>query len=216
MHKLIFLTFFALLCFTFSENAQTKSTKNKTKTQVVKKIVECKSNELSFPCPKGLKVVLNGETDGTFLAREPKYGYSIFVIAPIDNVDEKGLISDVIGKSLKTLFSKESQEYRWKDTKYLNDKSASKFEVGKKLAQGFNGKQRVLVDYRHISFNNKNIFVGYLYEMDRGKEAEELFNNNLGGGQASGCQDVVEIIYSITGEKKSDEESPCDLVIGIN
>ena len=56
------------LCSAFLASAQTK--RAKTKSQVAKKSAVCKSNKISFPCPKEFKIVLNSnDSTGIFLAK---------------------------------------------------------------------------------------------------------------------------------------------------
>ena len=79
------------------------------------------------------------------------------------------------------------------------------------MAQGFNGSLGVLIKYRRLKFNGRDIIVGYASEFGRGAEAKEAFVRGLG---VIRCRDVMRSwmsIYSITGEKMP-ENNPCDLV----
>ena len=208
MGKRIFLILFLLvfLCSAFSTNAQTKGAK--VKRQTAKKPAICKAAKNSFPCPKEYKVALNGERSGIFLARNLEFDYSLYVITGEDNFDENNLTSGVLKTVLKTLYPKESQNYRWKDVEFNNENS-SKFEIGKKSAIGFNANQIVTIDYRYISFEGKNIIVGTIVNgFFTGYEAENEFNDGRYTTNG-GCSDAIEIIHSITGEKDIDKYSPC-------
>ncbi len=200
------------LCSPFLVNAQTK--RAKTKSQVARKSAICKSNRISFPCPKEYKIVLNGnDSTGIFLAKNLEFGYSVFVIAPKDNFDEQNLMTETTKTLLKTLYPKESQNYRWKNVEFANKKASSKFESSKKSLIGFNGNQIVTIDYRYISFQSKNVIVGTVVDgFEKGKAAEEDFNDGLYTTNG-GCLDGVKIIHSITGEKESEELDPCRLTI---
>ena len=147
------------LILAFLADAQTK--RARTKFRVTKKSAICKLNDISFPCPKEYKIVLNGNNStGIFLAQSLEFDYSVFVIAPKDNFDKENLTADTTKILLKTLYPKESQNYRWKDVEFANKKVSSKFETGKKSSIGFNGNQIVTVDYHYISFKDKNFVVG--------------------------------------------------------
>ncbi len=65
--------------------------------------------------------------------------------------------------------------------------------------------------YRHLVVEKKNILVGYMAEFDRGKEAEEMFKVSSGGESMPGCDASVKVIFSITGEKISERNSPCEM-----
>jgi len=66
--KLDLLILMLFLCSAFLASAQTK--RAKTKSQVAKKSAVCKSNKISFPCPKEFKIVLNSnDSTGIFLAK---------------------------------------------------------------------------------------------------------------------------------------------------
>lgn len=214
MHKLIFLTFIFVLCFTFSGNAQKKSATNKTKNKVSLKGIQCKSNKISFPCPKEYKILLNGnESTSIFLAKNLEFGYSVFVIAPKDKYGNQRLMTDAIKTLLNVLYPKESQNYRWKEVGFANKKVSSKFETERKSSIGFNDNQIVTVDYRYISFENKNVIIGTIVEgFFKGNAAE---NEYIEGRYTtnSGCFDAIKIIHSITSEKDSDELDPCRVAI---
>lgn len=206
--KLVLLTLMSFLCSTFLVNAQIK--RAKTKPQVAKKAAICKSNKLSFPCPKEYKILLNSDdSSGIFLAQNLEFDYSIFVIAPKNNFNKQDVMIDAIKKNLKILYPKESQNYSWKDVEFANKKLSSKFETSKKSSIGFNGNQHITVDFRYISFENKNVIVGTIVNhFFKGYAAENEYNEGhyVTNG---GCFDAVKIIHSITSEKDSDELDPC-------
>jgi hypothetical protein len=72
----------------------------------------------------------------------------------------------------------------------------------------------VLIKYRRLKFNGREVIVGYASEFGRGAEAKEAFGRGLGGDSMPGCYAVVDVVYSITGEKMP-ENNPCDLIVSV-
>jgi hypothetical protein len=134
------------------------------------------------------------------------------VASPDSGVDEQAFMTNVIKTTLAKIFPKESQKYAWKPVNFSG--SVSTFEIGGGMAQGFNGAQGVLIKYRQLKFNGKDIIVGYVAEFGRASEGKEAFGRGLGGDSMPGCYAAVDLIYSITGEKMP-ENNPCDLIVTI-
>lgn len=211
----VLLLFFSALL----TGAQVK--KGKGQDHAVKKTVICKSSEISFPCPEGYKVLLNGnDPTGAFLARNPVYGYSVFVIAaedfivaPPSSVDEEPFITGAIIGLLKILYPRESQVYRWKIVDFANARVASDFEVRKKLIIGFHGKHVVTIERRYILLHDRSMVVGTLVDgVNAGEEAEREFDAGISTSSGA-CLDAVKIIHSVTGEAESNKLDPCKLTI---
>lgn len=210
--KLFLLAFAALLCFVFGTNAQDKKAgmQSPVKTEV------CKSNAVSFHCPKGLNILSKGETNGVWVLqnKNKNQDYGVFVVAPQANFDQAELLNGVKKAITSKLFPKESQNYRWNEAEALWwDNSESKFQKAKNAEVGYNNKHSVLFLYHHILFDEKNVFVGYAFELGRGSTAKKQYEEGLGGGYDRACQDLVEIVFSITGEKLPDGVSPCTLTL---
>ena len=98
------------------------------------------------------------------------------------------------------LFPKEKGGYHWKKL-LAGYQKVSKYEVGGGMLQGFNGHQRVLMQYRQLKVSGKDIVVGYSFGLGRGDEAKVLFDRNLGGDSMPGWYAQAHIVASITGEK---------------
>lgn len=209
--KLILLILTFVLCLPTLASAQAKRSQSKAKT--TKKSGGCRSGEFPFPCPKGYKVLLNGNNpNNLFFAKDLKYGYGVYVIAPKDKFEESNL-PDVIKTILKTLYPKDSQDYNWKDAEFYNKNAASKFEIGKKILLGFNGNRIVTIEYRNVVFKNKNLISGTVVEgFEPGEVARADFNDGVITSNG-GCFDALKIIHLFTGEKDSDEIDPCTLEI---
>lgn len=206
--RFILLALMLLFCSGFLVNAQTK--RAKTKSQKAKNSVGCKSGNISFPCPKEYKVLLNDtESSGIFLAKSTEFSYGVFVIAPKSTFDEQSFITETTKILLKTLYPSEFQDYRWKGVKFASDNGSSKFEIDKKLLLGFNGNIAPTLEYRHISFKDKNFVVGTIVDgFFKGYPAESDFNNDRHTTNG-GCVDVDKIIIVITGEKANEKFTSC-------
>ena len=177
---------------------------------VAAKPSRCTFANLSFACPQGFKT-LHIESQQSFaLFHQKKYGVGLFVASPEAGFDEQTFMTDVIKTTLVKVFPKESQTYAWKPVNFSG--AVSKFEIGGGMAQGFNGSQGVLIKYRQLKFNAKDIIVGYVAEFGRGLQGKEAFGRGLGGDSMPGCYAAVDLIYSITGEKMP-ANNPCDLVV---
>ena len=208
--KLFLIAFAALLCFVFGIKAQDK----KAEMQSSAKTEVCKSNEVSFQCPKGLKILSKGETNGAWVLQNKDHKHVVFVVSPPVKFVEEELINGAKKAVTSKLFPRQSQDYKWKEAESIWwENSESKFQTAKKAEVGFNNKHSVLFKYHHILFNGKNIFVGYAFELGRGAEAKRQFEEGLGGGSSEACQNMAEVVFSITGEKLPAGESLCTLTL---
>lgn len=173
---------------------------------------KCTFGNLRFACPQGFKSLPIEPQQSFALFHQKKYGVGLFVASPESGFDERTFMTNVTKTTVAKIFAKESQKYVWKPVNFSG--SVSTFEIGGGMVQGFNGLQGVLIKYRHLKFNGKEIIVGYAAEFGRGSEGKEAFGRGLGGDSMPGCYAAVDVIYSITGEKMSDN-NPCDLVVDI-
>jgi hypothetical protein len=137
----------------------------------------------------------------------------LFVAAPASGYDESKFMANAIRTSLAKLFPKDFQEFAWKGVPHSG--RISKFEIDGTVAQGFNGSLGVLIKYRRLKFNGRDVIVGYASDFGRGAEAKEAFGRGLGGDSMPGCYAVVDTIYSITGEKMPDN-NPCDIIANVS
>jgi hypothetical protein len=170
----------------------------------------CKLGNSEFACPRGLRR----------LAIEPRGNYQLFLgkdfalfaAVPVSQENDPTFVGELTKVALAKLFSTQSQSFAWKQLKY--DDPVSKFEVQGGTFQGFNGAIGVVVKYRHVKVGAKELLVGYVAELGRGAEAKEVFDRGLGADSVAslaGCSASVEVIYSITGEKVNEDNSPCSL-----
>jgi len=170
---------------------------------------DCSVGNVRFGCPKNFKPVPLDSAQQYGLYYWKKYEVGLFVASPASGYDESKFMANVIRTSLAKMFSKDSQDFSWKGVPYSG--RVSKFEIDGTVAQGFNGSLGVLIKYRRLKFNGRDIIVGYASDFGRGAEAKESFGRGLGGESMPGCYAAVDTIYSITGEKMP-EDNPCDII----
>jgi hypothetical protein len=133
----------------------------------------------------------------------------MFVAIPAAPFDEEKLLSTLTNSSLSNFFPRETQTFEWRQ--FEGHRKISKFEIGGAQSMGFNKSGLIIVRYHHFRFASQDIFLGDLFQWTEGN-AKEVFNKGLGGESMQGCNDMVEVIYSITGESNDQTNSPCDLV----
>ncbi len=170
---------------------------------------DCSFGDVRFACPKNFKQVRLEPTQEFALYHWKKYNVGVFVAAPAAGYDESKFMANVIRTSLANMLPKDSQEFSWKGVPYSG--RISKFEIDGTIAQAFNGSLGILIKYRRLKVNGRDIIVGYASEFGRGAEAKEIFDRGLGGDSMPGCYAAVDITYSITGEKMP-ENNPCDII----
>jgi len=173
---------------------------------------DCSVGDVHFGCPKNFKPVPLESAQQFALYYWRKYDVVLFVASPAAGYDESTFMTNVIRTSLAKMFPKETQSFSWKGVPYSG--RISKFEIDGSVVQGLNGSLGVLIKYRRLKFNSRDVIVGYASEFGRGAHAKESFARGLGGDSMPGCYAVVDTVYSITGEKMP-ENNPCDLVVDI-
>ncbi len=199
----------AICSFAYLSSGMNLSLGQKSSDQSLQKL-SCKAGNLSFACPEGFKLMPVESDKNLALLFQKKDGLGMFVIAPDTGFDEQKLMGDVTKTALAKFFPKESQSFSWKPINYSD--SVSKYEVGGGMVKGFNGRLSVVIKYRHVKANGRDIFVGYVAEFSKGSEAKEFFEGAGYGDSMAGCNAAVEVIYSITGEKIDEDHFPCELV----
>lgn len=155
-------------------------------------------NGLRFSSPNSFDTGRLKSTEQVMYVPHEEYDLGLFVAVPVKPVDAD-CVRELSTLVASYLFPKNRAEYSWK--KLEGYRKVSKFEVSGALMQGFNGRQRVLVQYRQIRVNGREAIVGYTFGLGRGTEAKQLFEQNLGGDSMSGRDAQAHVIASITGEK---------------
>jgi hypothetical protein len=170
---------------------------------------DCVSGDLHFACPQGFKPVPLDSVQPFSFFHYKKYEVGLFIASPPQGFDERAFMANITKTTLAKMFPKESQKFSWKPVAFSD--SFSKFEVGGGMVLGFNGSLAVLIKYRHLKLNGREIIVGYTSQFGRSAQGKEAFEQGLGGDSMPGCYATVDVIYSITGEKVA-ESNPCDIV----
>jgi hypothetical protein len=129
--------------------------------------------------------------------RHDKYDLGIVVAVPDKRIDDE-YVRSLASLAVSCLYGADGPPYKWKR---LEDyQKVSSFEVAGGKVQGFNGQQRVLLEYRTLKVRGKEVVVEYFFGLGRGAEAKALFERNLGGDSMPGWYALAHIIASITGE----------------
>jgi hypothetical protein len=154
--------------------------------------------ELQFSCPKDFNLQRQSSTETLAYMQHKEYDLGLFVTVPTQKVDGES-IKQLAGTLAPFLLPKEKSSYKWKRLDAYQ--KMSQFESAGGMIQGFNGKKRLLLQYRHLRIQGKEVLVGYLFTLDEGGYSKELFESNLGGDSMPGSYAQAHIIASITKEK---------------
>jgi hypothetical protein len=173
----------------------------------------CKLGNSEFACPRGLRRIAIDPPGNhqLFLGKD----FALFAAVPVSQDNDPTFVGELTKVALAKLFPTQSQNFVWKQLKY--GEPVSKFEVRGGTSLGFNGAIGVVVKYRHVKVSAKELLVGYVAQLGRGADAKEVFDRGLGADSVAsldGCSASVEVIYSITGEKVNENNSPCSLDVG--
>jgi hypothetical protein len=155
-----------------------------------------------------LQVKSDGKTNGVFVAYSPAKKFGVFAFAPDRSESEQDLIDESLKSALQKLYSNRLEAYQWKDSSDFSDDSTwSKYEVSKSAKVGFNKNQRqtIHLQYVRLSYTQKDIIAGFIYELAKDSDAERTFNDWFGGGNGEASEGLQELIIKITGEKKNTE-----------
>ena len=170
-------------------------------------------NGLVFTIPQRY-VRLPGEAPANSVFLYDKQNRDGMVVAvPAAPFVEAEVLNNLMKDSQRAFFPKETQPYQWKSTDLL--RKVSKFEVKDALEKGFNRNHLLLFEYRHVVFNQRDVFVGTIFEARKGKPAEEMFNDEAAAASMTTCRASAELIYSLTGEKIDPDRPPCELLANV-
>lgn len=196
-----------LACCFFATAASAQRNQAKTPPQQQAKAKTCQSNQLSFPCPKGLQVKSDAQS-GVFVAYSPAEKFGVFAFAPDKALSDGNFIGGALKSAVQNLYSTKLDDYLWKDSQdFTGDSAFSRYEVSKTAKVGFNkNRGHVLhLQYVRLSYKGKDIIAGFVYEMEGGSRAEKTFNEWYGGGSGEAADALQELVIKITGEKKATE-----------
>jgi hypothetical protein len=208
---------FLLACFSFAVSGQKPVAKLKP---VSKKTVLCQINGVSFSCPKGFSAFFRDEPSGLQLFRSnADKNFGLFILVSNQASDEKELLINVTKTVAAKLFPKQSSDYAWKDGDVVrfgdNETPMSENQTRSETIRGYNKNHLLFANFRHIEFKNKKFFVGYVIETANGKDAEELFAEELSDAGYQTCDAQMKLIYSITGEKIKKGDVPCGVTVEV-
>ena len=186
--------------------AYARSFQNKTNQQVT-------INGLVFNVPQRYMRLTGGARENPVFLYDQKYKDGMVVAVPAAPFVEPDVVENLMKDSQKTFFPKETMPYQWKTSDSLQ--KVSKFEVKDGLAKGFNKRHLLVFEYRHIVFNQRDVFVGTIFQARSGKPAEEMFNGEGAAMSMTTCAASAELIYSFTGEKIDPDRPPCELIANV-
>lgn len=159
----------------------------------------CSIGGFQFVCPDDYtKIEVIGKNTLLFKGNSSNLESYLFVSVPGNSVEE-----NKVKKAIEKKFgSDNSKKFVWKqlknpflmtlDSKYAKTKSGS---------MGFDGSKLLNFISRQFLFKNKNISIGYVYDMQV-VDAKSQFEKELGGDYAVGCNAIASLINSITKENK--------------
>lgn len=162
-----------------------------------------------FRIPKGYVAIPGNEIPNSVFLFSKKDNEGFFLSVPGAKFDEAELMNRNITVALKKFFPEASADYDWKQL--ADRRKVSKFEVDASKKMGFNNRDLVIVQVRRFQINGKELFVGDIFKWSNGNE-KEMFADGLGGESMKLCNDLVTIIYSVTGEKIDPDNLPCSLI----
>lgn len=190
---LLFLT-----CFLFSVNGQKKAKKSLSKT--------CKTNSVSFSCPKGFQIK-SAKSNNVFVAFNAKSKVGIYAFNSAADVSLQNLIEETLKNALQVLYSTNFGDYEWKDSQdFTDDSTWSKNETDKLAIVGFNKnkQQTVHLQIVRLKLNQQDVLAGFVYELEVGDKAETYFRQWGGGGNGEASDALMNLISKITGEKQNE------------
>ena len=195
-HCITVLLFFT--CFLFSVNGQKRANKSLSKT--------CKTNSISFACPKGFQIK-SDKSNNAFVAFDIKNKLGIYAFNPTVSLSDQNLIDETLKTTLQALYSADYNDFEWKDSQdFTDDGTWSKYETAKFAKVGFNKNKRQTIHLQvvRLKINQKDVLAGFVYELKNGGEAESYFRNWMGGGNGDASEALQDLISKITGEKQTE------------
>jgi len=173
-------------------------------------------NGVVLALPQGYEWVNGNSPHDSVLVYDGKHREGMVVAVLAVPFVEQDVLKTLRDDCQFTFFVKkksETQPYQWKVSDTL--RKVSKFEVADGLAKGFNNNHLLVFEYRHIVFNQRDVFVGTIFEARKGKPAEAMFKGEETAMSMTTCSAAAELIYSFTGEKIDPDRPPCELIANV-
>jgi hypothetical protein len=161
---------------------------------------------VTFSCPKHFNIEREHIDKEFVYMRHDKYDLGLFVVATEKTDVDNDYVHKLANLMSNYLFPQELETFSWKQLGGYE--KASKFEIAGGMMQGFNGLQRVFVQYRQLHITGRQVIVGYVFGLGRGDDARQLFERNLGGDSMPGWYAQAHIIASITHERYDQINQP--------
>lgn len=137
-----------------------------------------------------------------------KYNEGLVVTVPSGSSD-KVQFDELSTLAFKTFFGVEADKLVWKPIE--DHRTISKFEVGGDQGMALVKQVLIIKHAYHFRLKERDFFLTDFFRWDNGHE-QELFDRGLGAESMQGCNDMVELVYSITGEKIEGTNSPCEII----
>jgi hypothetical protein len=170
-------------------------------------------NGVAFTVPQRYVTLTDKGPENSLVLYDRKYKDGMVVTVPTVPFVEQDVRDSLLKVSLKTFFPKETRPYVWRSENQL--RKVSKFEVGDFLGKGFNQTSLLVFEFRHLVFDQKDLFVGTIFEARRGQRAAEMFKSEGTAMSMTTCGAAAELIYSFTGEKIDPDRPPCELIANV-
>jgi hypothetical protein len=180
-----------LLFLSFQVNAQDKST--------------CKVGIFDFACPENFMNLTESEPGNLFVGFNSKKDIYIYAFSPDKELNKEDLIKKTLEGAFSKVFYNSYGDYKVKDSDdFWGTSTWSKYEKEKYAKAGFNSQNNHVVHFQYVllSFKEKQIVVGFLYEREKGENAKQEFDEWVGGGNGGASSSLGNLIVSITGEKR--------------
>jgi hypothetical protein len=170
-------------------------------------------NGLVFTIPQKYVRLTGGASDTAVFLFNSQNREGMVVAVPALPYVEQDVLGNLIKESQLRFFPKETEAYQWKSVNLLQ--KVSKFEVNDSLEKGLNRNHLLVFEYRHVVFNQRDVFIGTIFEARKGKVAAEMFKTEGAAMSMTTCSAAAELIYSLTGEKIDPERPPCELIANV-
>lgn len=170
-------------------------------------------NGLVFTIPQKYVRLTSGASDTAVFLFNSQNREGMVVAVPAVPYVEQDVLGNLIKESQLRFFPKETEAYQWKSVNLLQ--KVSKFEVNDSLEKGLNRNHLLVFEYRHVVFNQRDVFIGTIFEARKGKVAAEMFKTEGAAMSMTTCSAAAELIYSLTGEKIDPEKPPCELIANV-
>lgn len=167
------------------------------------------AQEVAYTTPDGYSEVANQSTDGITLFSNERYHNGLFVATLPSEAARANLMLAVQERVARVAASGESQVFDWApNTAPTGNQPASAYEVFNERRHGFNGESRIVVQFRQIRKDGRDLLTGYYYVSGNGAEAAQQFRGNSVGDSAGAGADWAKLVGSLIGEEPRNMSAP--------